>query len=80
MFSIQGLPDHLQIAGSVNGAINLSTVRAQGRACAWRAAQSLGLNAGAVNLRFQRTVAAMSFNHPWPIFQASTRQRICGLR
>ena len=66
MFSIQGLPDHLQIAGSVNGAISLSTVRAQGRACAWQAAQSLGLEAGD---QPQIPQDSRGCNHPWPIFR-----------
>jgi sarcosine oxidase subunit alpha len=66
MFSIDELPAHLHLAGSVNGRHDLDTVLADGRRAGWRAAQGAGHTSGA-----EPDVPAEhgeSPNFPWPIY------------
>ncbi|WP_283172173.1 2Fe-2S iron-sulfur cluster-binding protein [Parathalassolituus penaei] len=71
LFSISGLPDHLHIAGSVNGVHNLDAVMADGQRAALKALQALGLldgtgteTAESVTVECHRQV-----NFDWPIFK-----------
>jgi sarcosine oxidase subunit alpha len=64
LFSLSNLPDHLYIAGSVNGINSLDAVVADGRYAALKALQQLGLTEEtAVPVKCTRTV-----NYKWPIF------------
>jgi sarcosine oxidase subunit alpha len=67
IFSITGLPEHLHLAGSMNGRHDLDAVIADGRLAGWRAAKGVGLEAGAAPAA---PVAAdrTGVNAPWPIF------------
>jgi len=67
VFSINGLRDHLQLAGSVNGAYALEAALADGERAGWRAAQALGWNAGA-EPAVPADLGQAGINHPWPIF------------
>ena len=67
LFSITGLQDHLQVAGSVAGAYDLEATLADGRHAAWQALTALGLEAGAEPERPGDRGGA-GVNHPWPIF------------
>lgn len=64
-FRIDGLPAHLDIAGSVNGVQQLDNVLADARRVALKALQALGLDS-------DESVPALqdeaSPNFPWPIF------------
>ncbi len=67
IFSITGQPAHMHLAGSVNGAQDLDAVVAEGRRAGWRAAQALGLDAGAEpEAPSERGAAGINF--PWPVF------------
>ena len=67
LFSITGLPEHLRLAGSVNGAYDLDAALAEGRLAGWRAAKAAGFESGGEppvpGDRGDRGV-----NVPWPIF------------
>jgi sarcosine oxidase subunit alpha len=71
-FSIAGLPDRLRLAGSVCGTHDLEAVLAEGRHAGWRAAQSLGLDAGAEPARARtsststRICKSRTSSTPWP--------------
>ena len=65
-FSITGLPDHLRLAGSVDGNFDLEAVLASGRRAGWQAARELGLAAGEEPA--PPAARGPSVNHPWPIF------------
>jgi len=67
LFEITGLPDHIYLAGSVDGAYDLEAVRQSGRYAAWRAADSLGLQAGE-EPQLPAELGQKGLNHPWPIF------------
>ena len=67
MFSITGLQDHLQVAGSVNGAFDLDATLAEGARSGWQAAQALGLDAGEAP-EVPADKGETGVNHPWPIF------------
>ncbi len=66
-FSITGLPDHLRLAGSVDGAYDLEAVLAEGRHAGWRAAEALGLTVGS-EPEAPADRGEANANHPWPIF------------
>ena len=71
IFSITGLPDHLHLAGSMNGRHDLDAVLADGRLAGWRAAQGVGQGAGLeAGIAPAAPVAAdgAGVNVPWPIF------------
>ncbi|SFG21109.1 FAD-dependent oxidoreductase [Neptunomonas qingdaonensis] len=64
LFSLSNLPDHLYIAGSVNGINSLDAVVADGRFAALKALQQLGLTEEtALPVKCTRTL-----NYQWPIF------------
>jgi len=71
IFSIAGLPEHLHLAGSMNGRHDLDAVVADGRLAGWRAAQGA---CGGVGLASTEAPAApvaadgAGVNAPWPIF------------
>ena len=62
MFSIDGLPEHLHLAGSVNGRHDLETVLADGRGAGWRAAGGAGAEPSVP------AETGESPNFPWPIY------------
>ncbi len=66
MFSISGLPEHLHLAGSMNGRHDLDAVVADGRRAGWRAAQGAGLEPGEMPPSVPADGAGV--NAPWPIF------------
>ena len=66
MFSISGLPEHLHLAGSMNGRHDLDAVVADGRRAGWRAAQGAGLEPGETPPSVSADGAGA--NTPWPIF------------
>jgi sarcosine oxidase subunit alpha len=66
-FSITGLPGHLQVAGSVDGAYDLEAALGEGRRAGWRAAGALGLKAGS-EPEVPADKGQTGANHPWPIF------------
>jgi sarcosine oxidase subunit alpha len=66
IFSIAETPAHLHLAGSMNGRYGLEAVRADGGLAGWRAAQGLGLEAGAAPEPTQADGTGV--NAPWPIF------------
>jgi len=66
MFSISGLPEHLHLAGSMNGRYDLDAVVADGRRAGWRAAQGAGLEPGEIPPSVPADGAGV--NAPWPIF------------
>jgi sarcosine oxidase subunit alpha len=66
LFSITGLPDHVHLAGSLNGTYGLEAVLAEGARAGWRAAADLGLEAGVEPAPVPDDAAAV--NHGWPIF------------
>ena len=68
LFSITGLQDHLQVAGSVNGSYDLDAALADGRLAAWQAAKALGLDAGK-KPKAPDPAEAGGVNHPWPILR-----------
>ncbi len=75
IFAITGLPEHLHLAGSMNGRHDLDAVVADGRLAGWRAAQGLtgaaGLEAGAAPAAAVVADGAADgegVNAPWPIF------------
>ena len=67
IFSISGLPDHLNLAGSVNGAYDLDAALADGERAGWLAARALGLEAGD-EPALPASMGQEGINHPWPIF------------
>jgi sarcosine oxidase subunit alpha len=67
LFSIEGVPDHVRLAGSQAGTHDLAAVQAAGRHAGWQAAGALGLEAGPAPEAPAATTA--SVNHPWPIFR-----------
>ncbi len=66
IFSITGTPEHVHLAGSVNGRYDLEAVLSDGRLAGWRAAQALGLDAGAAPAVAPADGAGV--NLPWPIY------------
>ncbi len=62
MFSIDGLPEHLHLAGSVNGRHDLEAVLADGRRAGWRAAGGAGAEPSVP------AETGESPNFPWPIY------------
>ncbi|MFQ5775272.1 MAG: 2Fe-2S iron-sulfur cluster-binding protein [Kiloniellaceae bacterium] len=67
MLSITGLPDHLHLAGSVNGAYDPDAALAEGRLAGWRAARAAGFDAGP-EPPVPGDKGAEGINFPWPIF------------
>ena len=67
MFSIDGLPAAMALAGSIRGVFDLDAVLAQGRQAGWAAAEALGFDAGAA-VDVPGDPGADGVNHPWPIF------------
>ena len=67
IFSITGLPEHLHLAGSMNGRHDLDAVVADGRLAGWRAAQGAGLDSGEAPAAPAAADGA-GVNAPWPIF------------
>ncbi|MEE8499301.1 MAG: FAD-dependent oxidoreductase, partial [Kiloniellales bacterium] len=71
IFSITGLPEHLHLAGSMNGRHDLDAVVADGRLAGWRAAQGVGRDAGqapAAAVVADGAADGAGVNAPWPIF------------
>lgn len=64
-FSLDGLPDGLQVAGSLNGRHRLDNVLRDGSEAAHRAVAALGLASPATAGDYQ---AETPVNFPWPIF------------
>ncbi len=67
IFSIQDLPEHISLSGSVNGAYDLGAAVGDGQHAGWRAAQALGLDAGP-QPEMPRDKGDQGINFPWPIF------------
>ncbi|MDQ4146443.1 MAG: aminomethyltransferase, partial [Pseudomonadota bacterium] len=67
IFSIQDLPAHMHLSGSVNGAYALSAVIADGEHAGWQAAQALELDAGA-EPELPNDKGERGVNFPWPLF------------
>ncbi|WP_078120318.1 2Fe-2S iron-sulfur cluster-binding protein [Thiosocius teredinicola] len=63
-FSLSGLPEHLHIAGSVNGIHALDAVLADGR----RAAQQALFNLGKVGSKPEPVHCDVQVNYHWPLF------------
>jgi sarcosine oxidase, subunit alpha len=67
IFSIQGLPEHVHLCGSVSGAFEIDAAIADGAHAGWRSARALDLGPGAepptVSDKGERGV-----NFPWPLF------------
>jgi len=66
LFHIDGLPQHLRIAGSVNGAWTLDAVRDQARRAAAEAVTALGLAGAEFSQALPADAASPNFD--WPIF------------
>jgi len=67
IFSIRGLPEHVCVSGSVNGAYDVGAATAEGEHAGWQAARTLGRDAGAEpELRSDRGERGINF--PWPMF------------
>jgi sarcosine oxidase subunit alpha len=64
-FSLQGLPNILRVAGSVNGWHSLDNVLTDATQCAADIVQALGLASDASNSTYK---AEAKVNFPWPIF------------
>lgn len=64
-FSVQGLPDILHIAGSLNGRQSLNNVLLDGRNAAISAVKALGLQTSGTVEAF---TSEPRMNFPWPIF------------
>lgn len=64
-FTLSGLPQNLQVAGSVNGRHSLDNVLADGARAGAAAARALGLSADAAPERWR---AEAPVNFSWPIF------------
>jgi sarcosine oxidase subunit alpha len=67
MFSISDVPQHMRLAGSVNGIYDLDAVLADGRRAGWLAANALGLKWEREPLAPENT-GASGRNFAWPIF------------
>lgn len=67
-FSISGLPQNLQIAGSINGTRHLDAARAQGKMAGWKAANALQLDVGCAPAVCIEEGREEEINYPWPIF------------
>jgi sarcosine oxidase subunit alpha len=66
MFSIDGLPEHMHLAGSVNGRHDLAAVIADGHRAGWRAARDAGFAQGQEPAVPDES--GESPNFPWPIY------------
>lgn len=66
-FIRSNVPTHGHVAGSVHGAHALDAVLSEGTHAGWRAAGSLGLDAGP-EPSVPAVRGAADRNHPWPIF------------
>ncbi len=64
-FRLSNLPEHLQVAGSVNGKHTLAAVLADGERAAQLALQGLGL---VDKVELPEVVCKAQVNFPWPIF------------
>jgi len=68
LFSIEKLPEIVQISGSLNGSYDLEATLADGRHAGWQATARLGMAKGtAPSLPVER--GERGRNHPWPIFK-----------
>ena len=67
IFSIDGVPDHYHLTGSVNGVYGLDAVIADGRRAGWRAARGAGFDAGG-EPPGPGDADGEGINFPWPIF------------
>jgi len=67
IFSIQGLPAHVSISGSVNGACDVDAAMADGEHAGWLTARTLGLYAG-TEPELPGDRGERGINFPWPMF------------
>lgn len=67
IFSLRGLPEHLSLSGSINGAYEVGAVVADGEHAGWESAQALGLDAGA-EPEVIKDKGEHGVNFPWPLF------------
>ncbi|MFQ6022916.1 MAG: FAD-dependent oxidoreductase [Acidiferrobacterales bacterium] len=67
IFSIDGLPRNVHLAGSIHGVYDLDAVLADGRYAGWEATMALGLEAGEAP-SVPDDNGAVGCNFPWPIF------------
>jgi sarcosine oxidase, subunit alpha len=67
IFSIQGLPGHMYVSGSVNGAYDVDAAMTDGEHAGWQAAQALELDAGA-EPAVPSDKGERGINFPWPLF------------
>ena len=68
MFSITGLGEAQQMAGSVTGSFDLDAAIAEGRRAGWRAAKAAGHSTGSREPEVPDDRGCAGINHPWPIF------------
>lgn len=67
IFDITGTPDHVHLAGSVNGFYDLEPVTQSGQYSGWQAAKNLSYDAGNPP-ELNADKGQQGLNHSWPIF------------